>query len=173
MERIVIIGSSCAGKSTLGAQLGERLGIKHTQLDELHWLPDWVERDDDEFVQLVTEYAAEDRWVMDGNYQVARPHLWPRATTIIWLNYSFSRVLWRSLKRSIMRIVTREELFSGNRESFRLTFMSKDSIILWVITSFHRKRRDYPRLLESDMAANAEVKVLHSPRETAAFLKSL
>lgn len=171
--RIVIIGSSCAGKSTLAAAISEQTGLTHTQLDELHWLPDWVARDTNDFSQRVSDAAAKDRWVIDGNYKVVRPLLWRRATLIIWLNYSFPRVLWRSLKRSVHRIVTREVLYAGNRETFRKTFLSRDSIIWWVMTTFHEKRRRYEVLLQSDAVDHCEVLEFRHPHDAQALLNTL
>lgn len=173
LTRIVIIGSSCAGKSTFGAAIAAKTGLKHTQLDELHWLPEWQPRSKDDFCQRVQAAAAEDSWVMDGNYKAARPVLWPRATLIIWLNYSFPRVLWRSLKRSVKRIATREVLYAGNTESFRKTFLSRDSIIWWVITTFAEKRQRYVELLQSDAVDHCETLTFYHPAEARAFLESL
>ncbi|EAR09995.1 hypothetical protein [Reinekea blandensis] len=170
-ERIVIVGSSCAGKTTFAARVGSGLGLQHTQLDELHWLPDWVARDPDDFLARVIDAAAEERWVMDGNYQKVRPHLWSRATTIIWLNYSFPRVLWRCLKRSVWRSLTGETLYAGNVESFRRTFLSKDSILLWVMTNFGEKRRRYETLLSSELTNHCTVIECRRPADAEQWLK--
>ena len=93
---------------------------------------------------MAGEAAAAERWVMDGNYSAVRDLVWGRATAVVWLNYPFRVVLWRCLSRTIRRAITREELFSGNRESFRMSFLSRDSIILWAITSHRRVRRGVP-----------------------------
>lgn len=170
-ERIVVVGSSCAGKTTFAERYSKARGIPHTQLDALHWLPNWVARDAEDFKQRVIDAAAEDCWIMDGNYQVVRAQLWSRATTIIWLNYSFSRVIWQCLKRSVRRSVTREQLFGGNVESFRRTFLSRDSIILWVLTTYHEKQKRYQRLLDSDMARQCTVIEFKRPAEAQAWLQ--
>jgi ribose 1,5-bisphosphokinase PhnN len=39
-------------------------------------------------------------------------------------------VLWRVLTRTVRRVLTREELFSGNRESLRMAFFSRESVIM-------------------------------------------
>ena len=169
--RIVIVGSSCSGKTTFAAQVATVKGLPHTQLDELHWLPNWVAREPEDFLSRVIDAAAEDRWVMDGNYQRVRAHLWFRATTIIWLNYSFPRVLWRCLKRSLWRSLTHEKLYAGNVESFRRTFFTKDSILLWVITTFHEKRQRYESLLRSDQTDHCTVLEFRRPAEAKAWLK--
>jgi hypothetical protein len=65
-------------------------------------------------------------WIADGNYGSIRERLWPKATQIIWLNYSLTVNIWRGLKRSVGRAVRGDELWHGNRESFRRTFISKE-----------------------------------------------
>lgn len=146
--RIQIIGTSCSGKSTLAKKLSDYMNIKHIELDELFWEKNWVKRNADEFYQLVQNATAQTSYVCCGNYSLVRDVLFSRATHIIWLNYSFIRVFWRALRRSIKRIVLRENVCNGNIESFRKTFFSKDSILLWVIQSFAKRKKEYPKMLE-------------------------
>src|SRR3989339_502860 len=61
---------------------------------------------------------------------------WGPATTILWLDYSLPLAFWRVLRRSLWRSLTREKLFAGNRESLRLTFLSRESL-LWVVVTRH------------------------------------
>lgn len=49
--RIVIVGTSCAGKTTLGKKLAQESGIPYTDLDDLHWNPGWTETPHDQFVE--------------------------------------------------------------------------------------------------------------------------
>ena len=143
-ERLIIIGTSCSGKTTLTRQLSRTLRAPCIELDAIHWKPAWQPRPTDEFRQMVSEVVAGERWVIDGNYSRVRDIVWARGTTIIWLNYPFRVVLWRALCRTVKRAATQEELFSGNRESFRKSFFSRESIILWVIYSYRRLRAKLP-----------------------------
>jgi adenylate kinase family enzyme len=146
LERIVVVGSSCSGKTTYARRLSTILGTPHIELDALHWLPNWVERPLDDFRARVAEAASSDRWVVDGNYGKARDLIWPRATSIVWLNYGFPTVMARALRRTLRRALSAEELYSGNKESLRKAFLDRDSLLLWVITSFRRRRRNYTEL---------------------------
>ena len=55
MQRIVIIGSGGAGKSTLAQQLGARLDLPVIHLDALYWQPGWVETPRDALEVVVQE----------------------------------------------------------------------------------------------------------------------
>ena len=146
-SRVAIVGTSCSGKTTLARALASRLDVPHVELDALYWLPNWQARPDDEFRDLVAARTAGTRWVVDGNYRrVARAVLWPRASVILWVNYPLPLVLWRGLRRTLRRSITAEELFAGNRESLKRAFLSRDSILLWVVKTWRRRRRDYGAL---------------------------
>jgi hypothetical protein len=99
--------------------------------------------------------------------------VWPRAGAVVWLNYSFATVLWRVFVRSLRRMATKKVLWNGNRESFRRTFLSRDSILLWVISAYHRRRREYAALRASGAFAEIEWIELRRPAETNRFLRGL
>ena len=96
LRRVVVVGSSCSGKTTLAKRIADDLGIQHIELDAIHWMPNWVERPPEELRKLTAAAVAQDRWVIDGNYLVVRDIVWERATTVIWLDYSS---LWSSIAR--------------------------------------------------------------------------
>jgi adenylate kinase family enzyme len=120
MNRVVVIGTSCAGKTAFARSLACALSFPHVELDALFWQPNWTPRPSEEFRKLVAQELSQGCWVTDGNYNVVRDLVWSRATTVIWLNYVFPLVLWRALTRTVRRVMTQEELFSGNRESLRM-----------------------------------------------------
>ena len=173
MRRVVVVGTSCAGKTTLARQIAETFGVQHIELDAIHWLPDWNVRPTEEFRTLTSEALTPDCWVVDGNYSVVRDIVWGKATTLVWLNYPFPVVLWRALSRTVLRAITRKELFSGNRESFRQSFMSRDSILWWVATTHHRRRREYRRIFDNGEFTNIDLIELRAPREADELLRSL
>ena len=173
MERVVVIGSSCSCKSTFSQKLANKMALEYIELDQLHWLPNWQERADDEFRGLVKQATASDTWVLDGNYSVVRDIVWPRATKIIWLNHSFSLVLYRSFTRSIVRAVTKKKLFAGNVETFKQTFFSRDSIILWVLQTYHQKRKRYNKLLPQLKFQGIEIIELNNQKQVQQYLKNI
>ena len=171
LRRVSVVGTSCSGKTTFAKNLARILHVEHVQHDALNWLPDWVERPHEEFLSLVEKAAAEDTWVFDGNYTRTREVIWGRATAIVWLNYSFSRTFYRALNRTTRRVFTGERIYSGNRETFGKAFMSRDSILLWVLTAYHRKRRRYSKLLGDNKPDGKEVFIFNHPTQTENFLR--
>ncbi len=173
LRRIVVVGSSCSGKTTLANSLSEKLGYPHIELDAIHWLPDWVQRPVEEFRKLTSVAIAEESWVVDGNYSSARDLVWPRATTLVWLNYPFRIVFLRALRRTISRAITRKELYSGNRETFAQAFFSRESILWWVITTFRRRRREYRAIFQRGDFPHLGVIELKRPADADRLLRSL
>lgn len=79
LKRVSVVGTSCSGKTTFARNLANILKTKHIQLDAINFLPDWVERPNEEFLDVVEKAAAEDVWVFDGNYTRTREIVWGRA----------------------------------------------------------------------------------------------
>jgi len=173
MNRVVVIGTSCVGKTIFARSLAEALCCPHVELDALYWQPNWIPRPPDEFQELVAKELSQGCWVTDGNYSVVRDLVWSRATTVIWLNYTFPVVLWRALTRTIRRGLTKEELFSGNRESLRMAFFSRDSIMWWVLTTFHRRRKRYRELFDMRTSPQLIYVEFRNPTEAQNFLTEL
>ena len=173
LKRVVVIGTSCSGKTTFANHLAQSLGQNAIQLDAVYWLPEWRPRPEHEFKRLVRDAVAQEEWVLDGNYSRLRDIVWPRATTIIWLNYSFPVVMYRALNRTFRRSIYKEPFYSGNQESLRRAFLSKDSILLWVLKTYHRRRREYPEILLRSQTKGRKVIVLSSPEAAKRFLSEV
>ncbi len=173
ITRVVVIGISCVGKTTFAQALARVLSFSHIELDALYWQPQWVPRPPEEFRALTAQALAQNYWVTDGNYGVVRDLVWSRATTVIWLNYSFPTVLWRALTRTGRRVLTQEELFSSNRESLRMALFSRESILWWVITTFHRRRKQYRQLFDARTSRQLAYVELRNPAEAQHFLAGL
>jgi adenylate kinase family enzyme len=167
-----VVGSSCAGKTTLARALGGALGAPHTELDVLHWGPAWTSRPPAEFRSRVEAAVAAPAWVIDGNYSAVRDLVWGRATALVWLDYPLWLVFPRALARTFRRIATREELFAGNRESLR-GIVDPDWIPWWVLRTFRHRRRAYPQLFQKREFAHLQVLRLEHPREQEALLREL
>jgi len=166
-------GTTGARKSTLAASLAARLDLPPIELDALHWGPQWTPVGRDTFRARVAAATAGERWVAAGNYGAVRDLLWPRADTLVWLDYPLALNFWRLTRRSLRRIVTREELWAGNRETFRAQFLSRDSLYLWAAKSHARHRREFAALFADPTYTHLTAVRLASPRDTARWLATL
>lgn len=172
MRRIVVIGTSGSGKTTVARALSERLGVSHIELDALHWAPGWTETSTEVFRARVSHAVGQAAWVVDGNYSKARDLIWPQADTIVWLDYSLSTVLSQVIIRTIRRMITREELWHGNREQWKLA-LSRDSIVLWALRTHRKSRHEYRRVLATSEASHVSVVRLTSRRSTKTWIRSI
>ncbi len=172
-RRIVVIGTSGSGKTTLARNIAHRLGIKHIELDELHFGPNWTEVSEEVMQQRLVGALAGDCWVVDGNYGLLRDYIWSRAETIVWLNFSLPLIMARLTRRTFRHVFKHEELWHGNRESLRMALMSRDSILLWALTTYRRRRKEYSFLFGSPQYAHINFVELHTPRQVREWLESL
>lgn len=170
--RINIVGSSGSGKTTFGRQLAGVLGIPFIEMDALFWRPDWTEPQDEEFFPVLEAALQGDSWVLDGNYSRTTAIKWERVQAVVWLDYSFPRTLYQAVTRAVSRLVDKQELWpgTGNRETLGKLF-SRDSIILFTISSFGRKRRRIQAAMESTEFSQIKFHRLRSPAQAAAFLR--
>lgn len=175
MRRIVVVGNSGAGKTTLARELAHRLGLVHIELDALFHQPGWSPRDGDEFRADVIERmaAAANGWTICGNYKgVTWSTTMPSADTIVWLDLPKRVVMRRVIARTVRRAITREELWNGNREPLT-NFYRWDpemNIIRWSWTKHESYRQRYLTAAADGTWDHATVHRLRSVDEVAGFL---
>ena len=166
----MIGGGSGAGKTTIARALAARMGVPLIELDSLFHGPNWTPTPTEVFRQRILAATSDDAWVIDGNYSVVRDVTWGRADTLIWLDPSITTMLRRVFKRTNRRIRSREELWNGNRETFRNAYLSLDSLYVWILRSHWRRRRTWPRILAQPEYRHLEVYRLRTPAEAARWL---
>jgi adenylate kinase family enzyme len=165
MQRILVIGSPGAGKSTLSHEIARRTGLPLHHLDRMHWLPGWVERNRDEGLAAIKAVLAQDRWIIDGNYGSSLPLRVARADMVVWLDYPTHLCLWRVLKRWWQhRSRARPDMTEGCPERLNLEFFHYVLVF----------RRNW-RARNAKALAGFEGTVLRhrSPAETSAWLEGL
>ena len=173
LRRVVVIGTTGAGKTTLARDLAQAQAVPHVEMDAYRHGPNWTETPDDEFRLLLDHALSGERWVADGNYSVTRDVVWGRATAIVWLDYTFGVVFWRLLLRTLRRGILRETLWNGNKENLFSHFFTRNSLFWWAVKSHWRRRRTMPLALAEPQYAHLQLVRLRSPRAAARWLASV
>ena len=171
-RRISVVGTIGSGKTTFARKTSKLLRTPHIELDALHWEPTWVEAPNELFRERVKQSLQGDTWVADGNYHQVRDIVWGQADTVVWLDYPFRTIIARLTRRTLRRIRTHEKLWNGNQEHVRGLF-TRDSVFLWAVRTYRRRRRQYPILLSKPENSHLTVVRLRSPREATEFLSTL
>ena len=167
VTRVVVIASaSGSGKTTLGRELARRLEVPFHELDALHHGPDWTEATAEELRARVEPLLAEERWVVDGAYRSKLGDLvLERADVVVWLDLPRRVWLPRLVRRTVSRIVRREELWNGNRETLGTSSSARTRSSLFALRNYPRRRRLYP----SELAPYPHVR-LRTPAAVARWL---
>ena len=162
-HRVIVAGTSGAGKTTLASRIGRTLGIPCTELDSLFHGPDWVPRES--FEGDVKRFTAEPEWVCEWQYGLIRSLLADRADLMVWLDLPRRTVMRQVIVRTVRRRLRREPLWNGNVEGpFYTFFTDRDHIIRWAwkqhaqtadkVLSVHRRR---PELSIVQLRSRAEI----------------
>ena len=165
--RVWVVGPCGSGKSTVAARLGKALGIEATHLDEIHWNPGWVETEPEEEERRIAEVVRRPTWVIDGNYSALRRPRMGAVDLFVWLDLPLNVTFPRLLARCVVRAVKRVPCCNGNHESLGLTFLDRESILLWALTTGRRRRRQ----LTKDLAGRPHVR-LRSARAVEAWARA-
>ena len=168
-KKVILIGTSGCGKTTLGNRLAMLSGLKMIDLDNLYWEPLWVKQSEEVFFKLIQKEVANNSWIICGNYSRIQKIIWPKADMIIWLDLPFLCCLYRVLKRSILQLITKKEFCNGNYETFSRLF-GKHSILLWVWKTYARRKAVYSEYFTKHSDKPNLVR-LRIGREVKAFLE--
>jgi adenylate kinase family enzyme len=171
MRRILVYGVSGSGKTTLARRLGDRLGLPCHVIDDLAWEPGWVPVGHEVQCERVREICAGDDWVIDSAYAKWADIPLARADLIVGLDLARWRSFGRLLRRTVANIVFRRPLCNGNYETWRTSFLARDSIILFHVGSFARKRARMRRW--HDDPAVPETVLLRTPAEVERWFDAL
>jgi adenylate kinase family enzyme len=99
VKKVLVIGSGGAGKSTLAARIANLTGLPLVHLDALYWRPGWVPTPEEAWHRCVEQIAAQDAWVMDGNYGATLEVRLAAFDTVVFLDPPRLVCIWRILSR--------------------------------------------------------------------------
>ena len=173
MQRVSVVGNSGSGKSTIARRLAASLGAPHIELDAIFHQPGWQELPTDEFRAAVAQAVGAESWVVDGNYSVVRNVVLARADTVVWLDLGRSLVMRRVVARTVRRVLTRQELWNGNREPFANLYRwdPTKNIIRWAWTRHGVYARRFAAEANDPGHSHIQFVRLRSPAEIEALLR--
>ena len=175
MKKINVVGTSVSGKSTFSRMLATRLGYPYLEMDTMFWKPNWQESTDEEFFAKLNSALSQERWVLDGNYNRTVDIKWSNVDQVIWIDYPFPRTIYQAIKRAFIRSITKTELWdkTGNVETFRKSFFSRDSVIIWTLKTYKRNRVRYTEMFNDPRYRHIEFVRLTSPKMAKKFIDEL
>lgn len=164
MERIIIIGSCGAGKSTLAIKLSKKLGLPLVHLDKIKFVSNWQERPKEEFDKLLICELEKPRWIIDGNYNRTIPLRMQYCDTVVFLDFPRLVCLWGVVTRVIKyHGKTRPDMGGNCPERFDLEFLK----FVWQFKTKHRNR--YLEMLAN--AKDKKVVILKNRKQVKRFLE--
>ena len=171
-ERILILGRTGSGKTTIARELAAALGVPHVELDSLYFGPDFSRAPLPLLRERTSAAIAGDRWVTDGNKRTVRDLVWPRADTIIWLDYPVYVSLWRLGKRARTRTsaLSAQAAQTGRRTGLPKQMLAAARGVLTALRSHRGQRREYPRMFAQPANQHLAVARLRSPRATRQWM---
>ncbi|MGG4491058.1 topology modulation protein [Metabacillus idriensis] len=171
MNRIMVMGVSAgAGKSTFARKLGELLNINVHHLDVLYWKPNWVEATLEEFAADQQKIAAQNQWIIEGNYQNTYDIRVQNADTIIYLELPLMICLYRVFKRWILNVGrTRPDMGKDCKEKLDWAF------IKFIFTTYYPRKKKMKERLQAFKGTGSEKKVivLNNKKEIRSYLETL
>ncbi len=88
-NRVMVIGCSGGGKTTLALRLSDKFGFEYLSIDrDVYWLPGWQIREQADQRAILARLVSGERWIMDGNNSSSFDLRVPRADLILWLRPS-------------------------------------------------------------------------------------
>lgn len=172
-----MVGNSGSGKSRLAAEIAALIRVPYIELDAIHHLPGWQPIEPPTFTATVDGIAGTDGWVIDGNYWtvVMDGPVWRRADTVVWLDPPRRTVMRQLLTRTVGRLARRQELWNGNRESWRNLYAwdPERSIIRWAWTQHAKYQQRYGAAINAPAFSNIVFVHLRSHDAAASWLRQL
>jgi len=167
MNKIIVIGSSGAGKTYFSQRLSELLEVDLIHIDRVYWKPGWTEPAKDEWRETLSGILRRDSWIIDGNYTATLEMRLAACDTAIFLDIRRTLCTWRVIRRTFRYWRRRRpDMAEGCAEWLDLKFL----LFVW-----NYPNRTRPRIMSMLHSAKPSTRVVHlrSPRDVRQFIAHL
>lgn len=166
-QRILVIGCSGGGKSTLSMKLSAAFDLEYVSFDrDVRWQPGWVSRGKADQRRILERLVQSDRWVMDGTSPSTFDIRLPRTDLLIWIRVARRTALMGMAQRVLKYLGTvRPDMAAGCPERWPdREFLS----YIW-----HFEKKSAPAIVRNLQQCGPDVPVLllHSRREIDRLLR--
>jgi len=169
MNRIVVLGPSGTGKTTIALILGKKLGLDNLHLDSVYWKKDWENINKEEFnLYMIKYFRKHRRWVIDGNY-TNNDHFQYRldlADTIILLDFGL-QVSLKGIHERATRYKHRHrsDMAVGCIEGIDQEFLQ--------YVAFYKNKGRYVKAIIKQYGNKKKVLIFKSRKEIHEWIKTL
>jgi adenylate kinase family enzyme len=163
MKKVAIVGCGGSGKSHVARALGDVLDAPVTHLDAAFYDDEWNELPVEKFAAVQRDLVAQEKWVIDGNYNSTLQIRLEACDTVVLMDVSTLAALWGVFSRQLRHGAGHK----GNGVHNRIHW----GVIKYVAT-YRRKMR--PRVMakiDQFAAGHADVVLLTSRRQTRHWLR--
>ena len=162
LNRVLVIGCPGAGKSTFARALRDLSGLPLTYLDMLFHRPDRTTAPRETFDAALSAVVAQERWIIDGNYQRTLPLRFAACDTV----FCFDLPVEDCLAGAAARIGQPREDMPWVEERFDPAFRQ-------YILDFPRDQRPAIEALIARYRDEKRIVVFHTREEAAQYLRGL
>lgn len=167
MNKIAVVGSGGAGKSTLSRKLSGILNIPVYHLDIYFWKPGWQMNDSVSWNDINDKLINYENWIIDGNFKSTMAKRLDAADTIIFLDIHRIICLLNAWKRYFQyRKKRRPDLAEGCYEKIDFDYYK------W-IWGYGKRSRDYTKECIDIYGKNKNLIILRNKKEIEIFIQKL
>jgi adenylate kinase family enzyme len=167
MKKVIVVGSSGAGKTHFSKRLSAALGIELVHIDRVYWGPDWTEPSEDEWKTTLAGLLARESWIIDGNYTGTLDMRLAASDTVIFLDIRRTLCVWRVIRRTLRFYRRRRpDMADGCAERFDWPFL----LFIWNYT-----KKTKPKIIARIEAHRESTTLIHlkSPSDVRRFLQDI
>ena len=170
MNKIIVLGPSGTGKTTVGRILGEKLGLRILHLDSVYWKKDWENINKIDFNNYMKDFFKNNsKWVIDGNY-THNKHFKYRldlADTIIFLDFGTQVALKGIHERANkFKRTSRPDMAEGCNEGI-------DQVFLQYVAFYYKKRAKLLKAIINKYKTKKQILIFKSRQEVKDWISAL